>query len=179
MLNLTFELEAITESQNHGSHNLKLIQALSLKLGKFQRYKVKNASWCSVQELDDIILWNCYISCKSVNGLLYSIISTANFYYISPLWCLLMFRSIGFVSIGSITVHKVEGWWLARFHPSSEIDNILNLACHPFNVKWLNSHHILQDELMAWWSATSRDSAQIPSEEDLRLKVKKRKVLGF
>lgn len=35
MLNLTFELEAIMESQNHGSHNLKLVQALSLKLGKF------------------------------------------------------------------------------------------------------------------------------------------------
>ncbi|XP_050239491.1 uncharacterized protein LOC126688729 isoform X5 [Quercus robur] len=49
---------------------------------------------------------------------------------------------------------------------------------HDF-LEWLNCHHILQDELMAWWSATSSDSAQIPSEEDLRLKVKKRKVLGF
>nr|XP_023915907.1 uncharacterized protein LOC112027474 isoform X2 [Quercus suber] len=45
--------------------------------------------------------------------------------------------------------------------------------------QYVSNHDFLEDELMAWWSATSRDSAQIPSEEDLRLKVKKRKVLGF
>ncbi|KAK4586197.1 hypothetical protein RGQ29_023408 [Quercus rubra] len=45
--------------------------------------------------------------------------------------------------------------------------------------QYVSNHDFLEDELMAWWSATSRDGAQIPSEEDLRLKVKKRKVLGF
>ncbi|KAF3952474.1 hypothetical protein CMV_021971 [Castanea mollissima] len=45
--------------------------------------------------------------------------------------------------------------------------------------QYVSNHDFLEDELMAWWSATSRDGAQIPSEEDLNLKVKKRKVLGF
>jgi hypothetical protein len=43
----------------------------------------------------------------------------------------------------------------------------------------LNVVHIMQDELMAWWSATSKDNIKIPSEEDLRVKVKKKRMLGL
>lgn len=32
---------------------------------------------------------------------------------------------------------------------------------------------------MAWWSATLKGGSKIPSEEDLRLKVKEKKMLGF
>lgn len=41
------------------------------------------------------------------------------------------------------------------------------------------SRYIEQDELMAWWSLTSRNGDKIPSEEDMRVKVKTKRMLGF
>lgn len=43
----------------------------------------------------------------------------------------------------------------------------------------INFTHMLQDELMAWWSATAKSGGKIPSEEDLRVKVEERKMLGM
>ncbi|XP_041007724.1 uncharacterized protein LOC121252232 isoform X3 [Juglans microcarpa x Juglans regia] len=44
---------------------------------------------------------------------------------------------------------------------------------------YISNHDFLEDELMAWWSATSRDGAKIPSEEELGVKFKKKRMLGF
>ncbi|KAJ4844596.1 hypothetical protein Tsubulata_011017 [Turnera subulata] len=45
--------------------------------------------------------------------------------------------------------------------------------------QYVSNHDFLEDELMAWWSATLRTGGKIPSEEDLRLKLKDKKALGF
>ncbi|KAL5851965.1 hypothetical protein ACOSQ3_007083 [Xanthoceras sorbifolium] len=45
--------------------------------------------------------------------------------------------------------------------------------------QYISNHDFLEDELMAWWSATAKNSSKIPSEEELRLKVKERKMLGL
>lgn len=45
--------------------------------------------------------------------------------------------------------------------------------------RYISNHDFVEDELMAWWSITSRDSGKIPAEEDLRLKVKEKRMLGF
>ncbi|KAG2728041.1 hypothetical protein I3843_01G182700 [Carya illinoinensis] len=44
---------------------------------------------------------------------------------------------------------------------------------------YISNHDFLEDELMAWWCATSRDGGKIPSEEELRVKFKKKRMLGF
>lgn len=38
---------------------------------------------------------------------------------------------------------------------------------------------VFQDELMAWWGATTRAGGKIPSEEDLKVKLEERKKFGF
>ncbi|KAG6727106.1 hypothetical protein I3842_02G114300 [Carya illinoinensis] len=43
----------------------------------------------------------------------------------------------------------------------------------------ISNHDFLEDELMAWWSATSIDGGKIPSEEDLTAKIKKKRMLGL
>ncbi|XP_065863152.1 uncharacterized protein [Euphorbia lathyris] len=45
--------------------------------------------------------------------------------------------------------------------------------------QYVSNHDFLEDELRAWWSATLRGGDKIPSEEELRLKVKEKKMLGF
>lgn len=45
--------------------------------------------------------------------------------------------------------------------------------------QYISNHDFLEDELMAWWSTTSKDNIKIPSEEDLRVKVKKKRMLGL
>lgn len=37
----------------------------------------------------------------------------------------------------------------------------------------------LQEELMAWWSATAKSGNNTPSEEELRIKLEERKMLGL
>ncbi|KAG8636765.1 hypothetical protein MANES_15G037000v8 [Manihot esculenta] len=43
----------------------------------------------------------------------------------------------------------------------------------------VSNHDFLEDELVAWWSATSRSGSKLPSEEELRLKAAGKKMLGF
>ncbi|XP_024023066.1 uncharacterized protein LOC112092093 [Morus notabilis] len=45
--------------------------------------------------------------------------------------------------------------------------------------RFISNHDFLEDELLAWWSITSRNGDKIPSEEDLGVKVKTKKMLGF
>ncbi|KAJ4722604.1 Zinc finger, CCHC-type [Melia azedarach] len=45
--------------------------------------------------------------------------------------------------------------------------------------QYISNHDFLEDELMAWWSATAKGGGKIPSEEDLRVKVEERKMLGM
>ncbi|EOY05910.1 hypothetical protein QUC31_016535 [Theobroma cacao] len=45
--------------------------------------------------------------------------------------------------------------------------------------QYISNHDFLEDELMAWWSATTRSGGKIPSEEELTSKVKERRMLGF
>ncbi|KAM5550210.1 hypothetical protein ABKV19_027635 [Rosa sericea] len=45
--------------------------------------------------------------------------------------------------------------------------------------QYVSNHDFLEDELRAWWSATSKNNAKIPSIEDLREKVKMKKLLGL
>ncbi|KAJ6771324.1 ZINC KNUCKLE (CCHC-TYPE) FAMILY PROTEIN [Salix koriyanagi] len=44
--------------------------------------------------------------------------------------------------------------------------------------QYISNHDFTKDELMAWWWATLKGGGNIPSEEDLRLKVKEMKMLG-
>ncbi|XP_009378797.2 uncharacterized protein LOC103967246 isoform X1 [Pyrus x bretschneideri] len=45
--------------------------------------------------------------------------------------------------------------------------------------KYISNNDFHEDELRAWWSATSKGSDKIPSEEDLREKVKRKRMLGL
>uniref|UniRef100_A0A2P2LGL0 Uncharacterized protein LOC105129485 isoform X1 n=2 Tax=Rhizophora mucronata TaxID=61149 RepID=A0A2P2LGL0_RHIMU len=45
--------------------------------------------------------------------------------------------------------------------------------------KCISNHYLLEDELMAWWSATSKAGIGLPSEEYLRRKVKEKQMLGL
>ncbi|KAJ6689295.1 hypothetical protein OIU85_005674 [Salix viminalis] len=45
--------------------------------------------------------------------------------------------------------------------------------------QYISNHDFTENELMSWWRATLKDGGRIPSEEDLRLKVKEMKILGF
>ncbi|XP_058001127.1 uncharacterized protein LOC110673214 isoform X2 [Hevea brasiliensis] len=45
--------------------------------------------------------------------------------------------------------------------------------------QYVSNHDFLEDELVAWWAATSRSGGKLPSKEDLRLKVEEKKMLGF
>ncbi|WCJ23950.1 zinc knuckle (CCHC-type) family protein [Euphorbia peplus] len=45
--------------------------------------------------------------------------------------------------------------------------------------QYVSNQDFLEDELRAWWSATLRGGDKIPSEEELRMKVKEKKMLGF
>ncbi|KAJ6318699.1 hypothetical protein OIU76_014121 [Salix suchowensis] len=45
--------------------------------------------------------------------------------------------------------------------------------------QYISNHDFTENELMTWWRATLKDGGKIPSEEDLRLKVKEMKILGF
>ncbi|PON53245.1 Zinc finger, CCHC-type domain containing protein [Parasponia andersonii] len=45
--------------------------------------------------------------------------------------------------------------------------------------QYVSNHDFLEDELMAWWSTTARNGGKIPSEEDLKAKVKTKRMLGF
>ncbi|XP_022722977.1 uncharacterized protein LOC111280085 [Durio zibethinus] len=45
--------------------------------------------------------------------------------------------------------------------------------------KYISNHDFLLDELMAWWRATTRSGGKIPSEEELIMKVKEKRMLGF
>ncbi|KAG8658631.1 uncharacterized protein LOC110611301 isoform X2 [Manihot esculenta] len=45
--------------------------------------------------------------------------------------------------------------------------------------QYVSNHGFLEDELVAWWSATSRSGHKLPSKEELRLKVEEKKMLGF
>lgn len=45
--------------------------------------------------------------------------------------------------------------------------------------RFVSNNDFLEDELMAWWSITSRNGDKIPSEEDMRVKVKTKRMLGF
>uniref|UniRef100_F6HDZ1 Plus3 domain-containing protein n=1 Tax=Vitis vinifera TaxID=29760 RepID=F6HDZ1_VITVI len=45
--------------------------------------------------------------------------------------------------------------------------------------QYISNHDFLEDELMAWWGATTRAGGKIPSEEDLKVKLEERKKFGF
>ncbi|PQP94101.1 uncharacterized protein Pyn_15445 [Prunus yedoensis var. nudiflora] len=45
--------------------------------------------------------------------------------------------------------------------------------------QYVSNHDFLEDELKAWWSATSKGNGKLPSEEDLREKVKRKTMLGL
>ncbi|KAM1724064.1 hypothetical protein ACFX13_022612 [Malus domestica] len=45
--------------------------------------------------------------------------------------------------------------------------------------KYVSNNDFHEDELRAWWYATSKGSDKIPSEEDLREKVKRKRMLGL
>ncbi|XP_031098545.1 uncharacterized protein LOC116002524 isoform X3 [Ipomoea triloba] len=45
--------------------------------------------------------------------------------------------------------------------------------------QYISNHDFLEDELMAWWCKTSESGGQVPSEDELRLKVEHRMKLGF
>nr|GMD75503.1 RNA polymerase-associated protein [Ipomoea batatas] len=45
--------------------------------------------------------------------------------------------------------------------------------------QYVSNHDFLEDELMAWWCKTSESGGQVPSEDELRLKVEQRMKLGF
>ncbi|TKY71137.1 small subunit ribosomal protein S15e [Spatholobus suberectus] len=45
--------------------------------------------------------------------------------------------------------------------------------------QYISNHDFLEEEIMEWWSTTSEAGAEIPSEEDLIEKFKKKKILGL
>ncbi|XVE81760.1 hypothetical protein DITRI_Ditri15bG0091500 [Diplodiscus trichospermus] len=45
--------------------------------------------------------------------------------------------------------------------------------------QYISNHDFLEDELKAWLRATTRSGGKIPSEEELTIKVKERRMLGF
>lgn len=45
--------------------------------------------------------------------------------------------------------------------------------------QYISNHDFLEEEIMEWWSTTSEAGAEIPSEEDLTEKFKKKKLLGL
>ncbi|GMI70472.1 hypothetical protein HRI_000716500 [Hibiscus trionum] len=45
--------------------------------------------------------------------------------------------------------------------------------------QYISNHDFLEDELMAWLHSTARSGGKIPSEEQLAMKVKERRMLGF
>ncbi|XP_061990379.1 uncharacterized protein LOC133708848 isoform X7 [Rosa rugosa] len=45
--------------------------------------------------------------------------------------------------------------------------------------QYVSNHDFLEDELRAWWSATTKNNAKIPSIEDLREKIEMKKLLGL
>ncbi|XP_039042808.1 uncharacterized protein LOC120181829 isoform X1 [Hibiscus syriacus] len=54
-----------------------------------------------------------------------------------------------------------------------------HISNHDFLESIQNYICILQDELMAWWHSTARSGGKIPSEEQLAMKVKERRMLGL
>ncbi|KAJ8764573.1 hypothetical protein K2173_006445 [Erythroxylum novogranatense] len=61
---------------------------------------------------------------------------------------------------------------------SSIAVNVGGIKCFVAS-QYISNHDFLEDELMAWWSATERGGGKIPSVEDLRLKIKGKKALGL
>nr|GMD95201.1 hypothetical protein DM860_002365 [Ipomoea batatas] len=45
--------------------------------------------------------------------------------------------------------------------------------------QYVSNHDFLEDELMAWWCKNLESGGQVPSEDELRLKVEQRMKLGF
>ncbi|XP_015573439.2 uncharacterized protein LOC8280168 isoform X2 [Ricinus communis] len=45
--------------------------------------------------------------------------------------------------------------------------------------QFVSNHDFLEDELKAWWSATSKVGGKLPSEKELRLKVEEKNTLGL
>ncbi|XVF62958.1 hypothetical protein PTKIN_Ptkin09bG0050800 [Pterospermum kingtungense] len=45
--------------------------------------------------------------------------------------------------------------------------------------QYISNHDFLEDELMAWLHATRRSGGKIPSEEEMTIKVKEKRMLGF
>ncbi|KAH0993902.1 hypothetical protein GBA52_005385 [Prunus armeniaca] len=45
--------------------------------------------------------------------------------------------------------------------------------------QYVSNQDFLEDELKAWWSATSKGYGKLPSEEDLREQVKRKTMLGL
>ncbi|XP_027362266.1 uncharacterized protein LOC113869928 isoform X4 [Abrus precatorius] len=45
--------------------------------------------------------------------------------------------------------------------------------------QYISNHDFLEEEIMEWWSTTSEAGAEIPSEEELTEKIKKKKMLGL
>lgn len=46
--------------------------------------------------------------------------------------------------------------------------------------EWLSNYYFVeQEEIMEWWFNTSEAGAEIPSEEDLTEKIKKKIMLGL
>ncbi|XP_062168264.1 uncharacterized protein LOC133874350 isoform X4 [Alnus glutinosa] len=75
----------------------------------------------------------------------------------------------------------ITGKQRENLQQNGNISVCVNLGGSKFLVEsqYVSNHDFLEDELMAWWSATSSDRWKIPSEEDLRLKVKKKRMLGL
>ncbi|XP_022760238.1 uncharacterized protein LOC111306695 isoform X2 [Durio zibethinus] len=45
--------------------------------------------------------------------------------------------------------------------------------------QYISNHDFLEDELMAWLRATTKNGGKLPSKEELTMKVKERRTLGF
>ncbi|XP_010522494.1 PREDICTED: uncharacterized protein LOC104801095 isoform X2 [Tarenaya hassleriana] len=45
--------------------------------------------------------------------------------------------------------------------------------------QYISNHDFLEEELTAWWRATAKNGGSVPSEEELRRKIRQRKMLGF
>lgn len=44
---------------------------------------------------------------------------------------------------------------------------------------YISNQDFLEEEIMEWWSANSEAGVEIPSEEDLIAKLKKKQMLGL
>ncbi|XP_031272328.1 uncharacterized protein LOC116130767 [Pistacia vera] len=45
--------------------------------------------------------------------------------------------------------------------------------------QYISNHDFLEEELMAWWCATAKSGDKSPCEEELRIKLEERKILGM